>query len=103
MTEQAWRNFRLPILNDLIFGGVPHLGNPSAGALYAPQLITLLFGTNRSMGILVALHLVLLGVGMVWLLRRLDVGRVGATAGGRRPRRLRSGAHEDRCSSSRSS
>ena len=34
------------------------------------------------MGILVALHLVLLGVGMVWLLRRLGVGRVGAAAAG---------------------
>lgn len=82
VTEQAWRNFRLPILNELIFGGVPHLGNPSAGALYAPQLITLLFGTNRAMGILVTLHLVLLGVGMVWLLRRLGVGRIGSAAGG---------------------
>ena len=82
VTEAAWRDFRLPILNDLIFGGVPHLGNPSAGSMYAPQLVTLVFGTNRGMGILVALHLVVLGLGMVWLTRRLGIGRIGATAAG---------------------
>ena len=95
VTEEAWRNFRLPILNDLIFGGVPHLGNPSAGALYAPQLITLLFGTNRAMGILVALHLVLLGVGMVWLLRRLGIGRVGSHVRRDRAGRLGRGVDQD--------
>ena len=82
VTEAAWRDFRLPILNDLIFGGVPHLGNPSAGSMYAPQLVTLVIGTNRGMGILVALHLVVLGLGMVWLTRRLGIGRIGATAAG---------------------
>ena len=81
VTERALRNWRLPVLNDLIFGGVPHLGNPSALALYPAQLLTMPFGTNRSMGLLVAAHVVLLGVGMVVLARRVGVGRVGATAG----------------------
>ncbi len=78
VTERAVRDLRLPILDDMIFGGVPHLGNPSAAALYPPQLLTLLFETNRAMGILVTVHVVLLGVGMVLLLRRLGVGRLGA-------------------------
>ena len=82
VTERAVRHWRLPIINDLIFGGVPHLGNPSAAALYPPNLLTLVFSTNRAMGILVAAHVVLLGVGMVLLARRLDVSRVGATASG---------------------
>ena len=82
VTEEAWRHLRLPVLNELIFGGVPHLGNPSAGSLYVPQLVTLVFGTNRGMGILVALHLVVLGLGMVWLARRLGIGRIGATVAG---------------------
>jgi hypothetical protein len=82
VTEQALRNWRLPVLNDLIFGGVPHLGNPSAVALYPPQLLTLFFGTNRSMGLLVAAHVVLLGVGMLILARRLGLTPVGATASG---------------------
>ena len=80
VTERALRNWRLPILNDLIFGGVPHLGNPSAAALYPPQILTMAFGTNRAMGLLVAAHVVLLGVGMVLLARRLAITRIGATA-----------------------
>jgi hypothetical protein len=80
VTERALRNWRLPVLNDLIFGGVPHLGNPSAAALYPPQILTLAFGTNRAMGVLVAGHVVLLGVGMVLLARRLGMTRIGATA-----------------------
>ncbi len=82
VTERALRNWRLPILNDLIFGGVPHLGNPSAAALYPPQLLTLLVDANRAMGLLVAAHVILLGGGMVVLARRLDVGLLGATAAG---------------------
>jgi Bacterial membrane protein YfhO len=82
VTERAIRHWRLPIVNDLIFGGVPHLGNPSAAALYPPNLLTLVLGTNRAMGVIVAAHVVLLGVGMVLLARRLDLSRLGATAAG---------------------
>jgi hypothetical protein len=81
VTERALRAGRLPIINDMIFAGVPHLGNPSAVSLYPPQLLTLPFDTNRSMGLLVAAHVLLLGIGMVVLARRLGVGRLGATAG----------------------
>ena len=80
VTERAVRSWRLPVLNEWIFGGVPHLGNPSAAALYPVQLLTLPFETNRSMGLLVAAHVVLLGVGMLLLARRLGLGPVGATA-----------------------
>jgi hypothetical protein len=82
ITERALRNGRLAVLNDMIFGGVPHLGNPQGMALYLPQLLTIPFGTNRAMGLLVTFHVLLLGVGMVVLMRRLGVGAIGATAGG---------------------
>ncbi len=82
VSEAAIREWRLPILNDLIFGGVPHLGNPSAAAVYPPQFVTLLFETNRAMGILVTAHVILLGIGMVVLARRLGVGRLGAGVAG---------------------
>ena len=82
VTERAVREWRVPVLNDFIFGGVPHLGNPSAAALYPPQLLTLVLETNRAMGVLVALHMILLGVGMIVLSRRLGVGVIGATAAG---------------------
>jgi len=79
VTERAIRNWNLPVLDDLIFGGVPHLGNPSAAALYPAQLLTLLLNTNRAMGLIVAIHVVLLGIGMLVLTRRLGLERVGAT------------------------
>lgn len=79
VTERALRSGHLPILNDLIFGGVPHLGNPSAAALYPPQVLAFVFGTNRGMGLLVAAHVVLLGIGMLVLARRLGLQRLGAT------------------------
>lgn len=82
VTAQAVREWRLPILNELIFGGVPHLGNPSAAALYPPQLLALLMNTNRAMGVIVAAHVVLLGVGMLVLARRLGLMPIGATTAG---------------------
>lgn len=82
VTERAVRDLRIPQINDLIFGGVPHLGNPQAGVLYPPRLLTLFLETNRAMGVLVALHVVLLGLGTVLLMRRLGIGRVGATVAG---------------------
>lgn len=58
--------------NDAIFGGVPHLGNPQAGAVYAPKWVFawLQLGTHRSWDLLVALHLFLLAAGVLVLVRR---------------------------------
>ncbi len=82
VTERALRQGHLPILNDLIFGGVPHLGNPSAAALYPPNLLTMVMGANRAMGVIVAAHMLLLGVGMLVLARRLGLSPIGAAAAG---------------------
>jgi hypothetical protein len=82
ITERALRRWQLPVLDELIFGGVPHLGNPSAAALYPPQLLTMVMNTNRAMGVIVALHVILLGVGMLMLARRLSLTPLGATAAG---------------------
>ena len=82
VTERALRRWHLPVLDELIFGGVPHLGNPSAAALYPPQLLTMVMNTNRAMGVIVAVHVVLLGVGMLILARRLSLSPLGATAAG---------------------
>ncbi|HSP28225.1 MAG TPA: hypothetical protein VLN74_06720, partial [Ilumatobacteraceae bacterium] len=80
VTERALREWRLPILNDLIFAGVPHLGNPQTGSLYPAQLVNLLMGTNRAMGVIVTAHVLLMGVGMLLLARRLGLSTVGSTA-----------------------
>ena len=71
VTMESWRAGRLPLRNEYIFGGIVHLGNPQAGALYPPKLIGLLLDTNRAMGVLVAVHLVLLAIGTVLFVRRL--------------------------------
>ncbi|HEX4980721.1 MAG TPA: hypothetical protein VFV63_03445 [Ilumatobacteraceae bacterium] len=71
VTVESWRAGRLPLWNEYVFGGVVHLGNPQAGALYPPKLIGLLFDTNRAMGVLVASHLLLLAIGTVLFVRRL--------------------------------
>jgi hypothetical protein len=71
VTIDQWRAGRLPLWNDLIFGGVTHAGNPQAGVFSPTKLIGLLFDTNRAMNLTVALHLVLMAVTTVFLLRRL--------------------------------
>lgn len=71
VTIDAWRDLRLPLWNDAIFGGVTHLGNPQAGALSPTRIIGIFLDTNRAMNITVALHVVVMAIGTVALLRRL--------------------------------
>ncbi len=80
--EAAARRWSIALWNDSIFGGVTNLGNPSAATIYPFRLLTLLFGVNRSMGVIVALHVVLLGLGFVLLARSLRLHVVAATTGG---------------------
>ena len=82
VTMDSWRAGRFPLWNEYIFGGVTHLGNPQTGALYPPKVIGLLLDTNRAMGMLVAVHLVLLAVGTVLLARRLGCRPPAAFAAG---------------------
>lgn len=79
VTIDAWRDGRLALWNDAIFGGVTHLGNPQAGALYPPRLLALVTEPGRAIGLLAAGHVVLLGLGMVALARRLGLGRWPST------------------------
>jgi Bacterial membrane protein YfhO len=85
VTLEAWRHFRLALWNGLIFGGVTHIGNPAAGALYPLKLLALPFGISRGLAVLVVVHLLILANGMVallsWRLRlRPPAATVGAVA-----------------------
>ena len=82
VSAEAYRSGRVPLLNDWIFGGAPHLGNHPSGVLYPPKLLAVVLEANRAMGVLVALHVVLLGAGMVLLARRIGIGSLGATVAG---------------------
>ncbi len=85
VTLDAWRHLRLALWNGLIFGGVTNIGNPAAGALYPLKLLALPFGISRGIAVLVVVHLLILGNGMVallsWRLRlRPPAATVGAVA-----------------------
>jgi hypothetical protein len=82
VTTAAARRWSLALRNDGIFGGVTHLGNPQTGSLYPLRLLALLLEVNRAMGILVALHVVFLAIGIVLLCRALGYGVLAATTAG---------------------
>ena len=82
LTLDAWRHGRLALWNDLIFGGVTHVGNPAAGALYPLKALALPFGVSRGLSVLVIVHLLILANGMVALLSwRLRLRPPAATVG----------------------
>lgn len=82
VTAEALTSWRIPFINPWIFGGAPHLGNHHVGVLSPPRWLVLPFDAMTANGLLVAGHLVLLGVATVWLMRRLAIGPLGsATAG----------------------
>jgi hypothetical protein len=82
VTAEALLAGRIPFLNPWIFGGAPHLGNHHTGVLSPPRWLVLPFDPLTANGLLVAGHLILLGVATVWLMRRLDVGALGAATAG---------------------
>ncbi len=85
-TVDEWSAGRLPLWNDLIFGGVAHLGNPQTGALYPLKLLVAGLPTARAMNVLVAGHIVGFVLGLLWVARRLGLrppaGFVVAAAAG---------------------
>ncbi|MGA1747480.1 MAG: YfhO family protein [Ilumatobacteraceae bacterium] len=82
VTRAALAGGRVPVLNDQIFGGVPHLGNHAVGVFYPPRLVALLFDTATGHGLVVAAHLVFLGVGITVLARHLRLSGLAAGAAG---------------------
>ena len=78
----ALRQWRIPFLNEFIFGTVPHLGNHAVGVLYPPRLIALLFGSSLGHGLIVVGHMLMLGLGMVALARRFGLSSLGGAIAG---------------------
>lgn len=82
VTRSALSAGRVPLINDLIFGGAPHLGNHAVGVFYPPRLIALLVSTATAHGLIVAAHVVWLGVGMVVLARRVGLSPLATAVAG---------------------
>lgn len=74
-THEAWRHGQLALWSDTIFGGSPHLGNLQTSAMYPFHLLSMPFSDVLGEHIEVTAHLLLLGVGMYLLGRRLGFAR----------------------------
>ena len=73
---------RLPLWNRFEFAGIPFLATAQPAALYPPKV--LVFGVLDGEPALIAflaLHHLLAALGMLWLLRRVGIGPLGALAG----------------------
>ena len=79
---QAIREWRIPFLNEFIFGTAPHLGNHAVGVLYPPRLVALVFGSSYGHGLIVVGHMLLLGLGMVALAKRVGLSPLGGAVTG---------------------
>ena len=82
VSKEAFVDGRLPLIDDRIFGGVPHMGNPQTGTLSPLRWISYLLEPNQALNLLAAVHVAILGIGLVFLARRLNMSRTAATCAG---------------------
>ena len=80
--KSAFLDFHIPLINQFSFAGAPHLGNPQTGVLSPLRWVSYLFDVTRGLNLLAASHILILGLGVVFLSRRLGASRTGATASG---------------------
>jgi hypothetical protein len=80
--KSAFLDFRIPLINQFTFAGAPHLGNPQTGVLSPLRWASYFFDVTRGLNLLAASHILILGLGVVFLSRRLGASRTGATASG---------------------
>jgi uncharacterized membrane protein YfhO len=85
-----WRQFalqtlqkgHLPLWNPMLGMGAPLMANYQTAFLYPPNFLLPLIGTEWGHGLLVALHLIWAGLGMVFLARRLKLGSLAQSMAG---------------------
>ncbi len=75
VTLEAWSDGRMALWSNTIFGGTPHLGNVQTAALYPGHLLSAPFPDLVGPHVQLSLHLLLFGVGMYLLGRRLGFAR----------------------------
>lgn len=89
-TFDQWRAGRIPVWNDSIFNGVPHLANAQTAPFNPVKLLFLPFEAGRAMQLITATNILVLAAGTLFLLsRRLElsppagfVGTVAVVGGG---------------------
>ena len=80
VTLEAWSDGRMALWSNTIFGGTPHLGNVQTAALYPGHLLSAPFPDLVGPHVQLSLHLLLFGVGMYLLGRRLGFARPAPAA-----------------------
>ncbi|HEY6099134.1 MAG TPA: hypothetical protein VIW03_06875, partial [Anaeromyxobacter sp.] len=78
----ALRRGRVPEWNDLVGLGTQFAASSANGVTYPPLWIVALFPLPFSMDLVVALHVLLAGIGTAVLARRLGAGALGAALAG---------------------
>lgn len=81
MAFDMLRGGQLPLWNPLVGHGAPLLANYQTAVFYPPNWLYLLLPTEYAMGWVGLLHLSWAGLGMMALLRRYDVDRLGQGVG----------------------
>jgi len=80
--DQALHHHELPLWNPYEMAGLPYLATGQTGVLYPFVVLFLVLGPLVAYGWYSALHQVLAGTLSYAFLRRLGLGRIGATLGG---------------------
>jgi hypothetical protein len=71
--RRQWTAGHIPLWDSGIFGGVPHLANIQTGELYPLKFLGYFFNDNRAVGLLAALHMLILANGLIVLVTRRPV------------------------------
>src|SRR5574341_178079 len=75
-------NRSVPLWSPAILSGYPFAANPLSGLMYPPGWLALLLPLPAGLNVMAALHLILGGVGMLYLMRAEGVGYPAALLGG---------------------
>lgn len=72
----------IPLWNPLLGTGAPLLANYQSALLYPPNVILWILGPDFGHGYMIALHLIVAGVGMALIARKLGIGFFGQCVAG---------------------
>jgi len=80
--QTALRHGEVPLWSPQILSGFPFIAHPYSGLWYPPYWLVLLFPLPLGLNVVLALHILLAGVGMYCFLRQQGYARMPAMLGG---------------------
>jgi uncharacterized membrane protein YfhO len=79
---ETLRNGHLPLWNPLVGMGAPLIANYQSALFYPPNVLLIITGPVWGQGLLVLVHVVWAGIGMIYLARKLGFGLMAQTVAG---------------------